>query len=186
MIEVPAAALMADVLAREADFLSVGTNDLIQYMLAVDRTNENVAHLYQPLHPAILRTMAHLVRAAATAGVHLEVCGEMAADPLCTLVLLGLGLDDLSMQPFFIPVVKRIVRSVSFKEVRALARDVLALPTVEEVKGHLFDGMRSLGIIELLSFIDNKFGVSLPPDEVVPENFRSINSLTALIQTKLA
>jgi phosphotransferase system enzyme I (PtsP) len=149
MIEVPAAVSLASHLIREVDFFSIGTNDLIQYLLAVDRNNHKVAELYEPLHPAVLSAIHDTVQAARGAGKWAGMCGEMAADPLCTLVLLGLGLDDLSMQPFFIPVVKRIVRSVSFKEVRALARDVLALPTVEEVKGHIFDGMRSLGIIEL-------------------------------------
>jgi phosphotransferase system, enzyme I, PtsP len=149
MIEVPAAVSLASHLIREVDFFSIGTNDLIQYLLAVDRNNHKVAELYEPLHPAVLGAIHDTVQAARGAGKWVGMCGEMAADPLCTLVLLGLGLDDLSMQPFFIPVVKRIVRSVSFKEVRSLARDVLALSTVEEVKGHLFDGMRSLGIIEL-------------------------------------
>ena len=149
MIEVPAAVSLASHLIREVDFFSIGTNDLIQYLLAVDRNNHKVAELYEPLHPAVLAAIHDTVQAARGAGKWVGMCGEMAADPLCTLVLLGLGLDDLSMQPFFIPVVKRIVRSVSFKEVRALARDVLGLSTVEEVKGHLFDGMRSLGIIEL-------------------------------------
>jgi phosphotransferase system enzyme I (PtsP) len=149
MIEVPAAVALASHLIREVDFFSIGTNDLTQYLLAVDRNNHKVAELYEPLHPAVLAAIHDTVQAARGAGKWVGMCGEMAADPLCTLVLLGLGLDDLSMQPFFIPVVKRIVRSVSFKEVRSLARDVLALATVDEVKGHLFDGMRSLGIIEL-------------------------------------
>src|SRR5205085_8110841 len=90
MIEVPAAAMMADLFAKEADYLSVGTNDLTQYMLAVDRANENVAYLYQPLHPAVLRVLDSLVSAAAKAKVPLEVCGEMAADPLQALALVGL------------------------------------------------------------------------------------------------
>jgi phosphotransferase system enzyme I (PtsP) len=149
MIEVPAAVTLASHLIREVDFFSIGTNDLTQYLLAVDRNNHKVAQLYEPLHPAVLAAIHDTVQAARGAGKWVGMCGEMAADPLCTLVLLGLGLDDLSMQPFFIPVVKRIVRSVSFKEVRALARDVLALATVDEIKGHLFDGMRSLGILEL-------------------------------------
>ncbi|HVG21037.1 MAG TPA: phosphoenolpyruvate--protein phosphotransferase, partial [Blastocatellia bacterium] len=103
MIEVPAAAMMADLFAREADFLSIGTNDLTQYMLAVDRANENVAHLYQPLHPAILRTISHLVRAAEAAHVPLELCGEMAADPVQATALIGLGIRTLSLVPASIP-----------------------------------------------------------------------------------
>jgi phosphotransferase system, enzyme I, PtsP len=150
MVEVPAAVALAQHLIREVDFFSIGTNDLIQYLLAVDRNNHKVADLYEELHPAVLAAIHQAVQAARGAGKPVGMCGEMAANPLCTLVLLGLGLDDLSMQPFYIPVVKRIVRSVSLKEVQALARDVLSLPTVEEVKGHLFDGARTLGIIELM------------------------------------
>src|SRR5205085_10130982 len=113
---------MADLFAKEADFLSVGTNDLTQYMLAVDRANENVAHLYQPLHPAILRALAHLVRVAATAKVPLEVCGEMAGDPLQALALIGLGVRTLSLIPASIPLVKNAVRAVSAKRVTVLMK----------------------------------------------------------------
>jgi phosphotransferase system enzyme I (PtsP) len=150
MVEVPAAVTMATHLVREVDFVSIGTNDLIQYMLAVDRNNHKVASLYEPLHPAVLAAIQHTVQAAKGAGKWVGICGEMASDPICSLVLLGMGLDDLSMGSFFIPVIKRIVRSVSTTEVRALARDLLSLSTVKEVKGHLFDGMKSLGIIELM------------------------------------
>ena len=150
MLEVPAAALCVDALLDEVDFVSIGTNDLIQYLLAVDRNNSRVATLYEPLHPAVLQAIHDTVQAAKGAGKWVGMCGEMASDPLCTVVLLGLGLDDLSMGPFFIPVVKRIIRSVPHAAVRALARDVLGLSTVKEVKGYLFDGMRSLGILELM------------------------------------
>jgi len=134
MIEVPAAALMADLFAKEADYLSVGTNDLTQYMLAVDRANENVAHLYQPLHPAILRALAHLVRAAAAAHVPLEVCGEMAGDPLQAVALLGLGVRVLSLLPASIPLVKRAVRAVSLERITALMKEAMKLATAEEVE----------------------------------------------------
>jgi phosphotransferase system enzyme I (PtsI) len=134
MIEVPAAAMMADVLAREADFLSVGTNDLIQYMLAVDRTNENVAHLYQPLHPAILRTVAHLVRVAETAGVPLEICGEMAANPVQAVALVGLGIRTLSLVPASIPLVKTAIRAVEHARVRQLMSDAMKLTSRTEVE----------------------------------------------------
>jgi phosphotransferase system enzyme I (PtsP) len=150
MVEVPSAVTMAMHLVREVDFLSIGTNDLIQYLLAVDRNNHKVASLYEPLHPAVLAAIHQTVQAAKGLGKWVGICGEMASDPICSLVLLGMGLDDLSMSSFFIPVIKRIVRSVSTTEVRALARDLLSLPTVKEVKGHLFDGMKSLGIIELM------------------------------------
>jgi phosphotransferase system enzyme I (PtsP) len=150
MVEVPSAVTMATSLVREVDFVSIGTNDLIQYLLAVDRNNHKVASLYEPLHPAVLAAIQHTVQAAKGAGKWVGICGEMASDPVCSIVLLGMGLDDLSMGSFFIPVIKRIVRSVSTTEVRALARDLLSLSTVKEVKGHLFDGMKSLGIIELM------------------------------------
>jgi phosphotransferase system, enzyme I, PtsP len=150
MVEVPSAVALASHLVREVDFFSIGTNDLIQYLLAVDRNNSRVATLYEPLHPAVLQAIHDTVQAAKGAGKWVGMCGEMASDPLCTVVLLGLGLDDLSMGPFFIPVVKRIIRSVPHAAVRALARDVLGLATVKEVKGYLFDGMRSLGILELM------------------------------------
>jgi phosphotransferase system enzyme I (PtsI) len=150
MIEVPSAVSLANQLIREVDFFSIGTNDLIQYLLAVDRNNRKVAPLYEPLHPAVLSAIYEAVQAAKGAGKWVGMCGEMASDPLCTLALLGLGLDDLSMGPFFIPVIKRIIRSVSYAAARNIARDVLTMATVKEVKGHLFDGMKSFGIIELM------------------------------------
>jgi phosphotransferase system enzyme I (PtsP) len=150
MVEVPSAVSLATHLIREVDFFSIGTNDLIQYLLAVDRNNRKVAPLYEPLHPAVLSAIHDTVQAAKGAGKRVGMCGEMAADPLCTLVLLGLGLDDLSMGPFFIPVIKRIVRSVPYAAAAAMTREVLTMPTVREVKGYLFDGMKSLGIIELM------------------------------------
>src|SRR6185503_492028 len=134
MIEVPAAALMADLFAREADFLSIGTNDLIQYILAVDRANENVAHLYQPLNPAVLRTIAHLVRAAETEQVPLELCGEMAADPIQAIALIGLGIRTLSLVPASIPLVKNAVRSVELERVKSLMKDAMKLASSAEVE----------------------------------------------------
>jgi phosphotransferase system enzyme I (PtsI) len=134
MIEVPAAALMADAFAREADFLSVGTNDLIQYILAVDRVNENVAHLYQPLHPAILRTINFLVRTAEAQQVPLELCGEMAADPLQAIALIGLGIRALSLVPGSIPLVKNAIRSVEAERVGTLMNDAMKLTSSTDVK----------------------------------------------------
>jgi phosphotransferase system enzyme I (PtsI) len=134
MIEVPAAALMADLFAREADYLSVGTNDLTQYMLAVDRANENVAHLYQPLHPAILRALAHLVRVASVAHVPLEVCGEMAGDPFQAIALIGLGVRRLSLVPASIPLVKDAVRAVSCERIKTLMKEAMKLTTSAEVE----------------------------------------------------
>src|SRR5829696_4504599 len=116
MIEVPGAALIADVLAREADFFSIGTNDLIQYSLAVDRNNEHVASLYQPLHPAILRMLRFVIDSAGAAGIEISLCGEMAADPRYALLLVGLGLRRLSMSPRRIPEVKTWIRELSAAE----------------------------------------------------------------------
>jgi len=150
MIEVPSAVHLAPQLAAECDFLSIGTNDLIQYVLAVDRNNRKVAPLYQPLHPAVIGTIAQCVQAARGAGKPISMCGEMAADPMSTLVLLGLGLDELSMEPFFIPVIKQLIRSVSYATAVDLAQEVLTLATVREIKSTIFDAMRALGVIELL------------------------------------
>jgi phosphoenolpyruvate-protein kinase (PTS system EI component) len=150
MVEVPAAVWLADRLIREVDFFSIGTNDLIQYLLAVDRDNGKVASLYEPLHPAVLKAIALTVRAAKRAGKRVSMCGEMAADPLCTLVLLGMGLDELSMEPFFVPVIKSVVRSLSYSASKRLTQEVLHLQTIQEVKGRLFDALKKLGMIELV------------------------------------
>lgn len=150
MIEVPSAVYLMPQLAAECDFVSIGTNDLIQYILAVDRNNRKVAPLYQPLHPAVLGSIAHCVRAAKAAGKPISMCGEMAADPMATIVLLGLGLDELSMEPFFIPVIKQLIRSVPFETASRLAEHVLTLSTVREIKSAVFDSMREHGVLELL------------------------------------
>jgi phosphotransferase system, enzyme I, PtsP len=150
MIEVPAAVWLADRLAKEVDFFSIGTNDLIQYLLAVDRNNRKVAPLYEPLHPAVLSAVSCAVQAAKRAGKRVSMCGEMAADPLCTLLLLGMGLDELSMEPFFVPVIKRVIRSLSYTRAQSLVQEVLKMDTVQEVKGRLFAELRQLGMIELI------------------------------------
>lgn len=150
MIEVPAAVWLADRLAREVDFFSIGTNDLIQYLLAVDRNNRKVAPLYDPLHPAVLSSVARAVQAAKRAGKRVSMCGEMAADPLCTMLLVGMGLDELSMEPFFVPVIKRVIRSLSYARVQRLTEEVLRLETAQEVKGRLFEEIKQLGMIELV------------------------------------
>jgi phosphotransferase system enzyme I (PtsI) len=133
MVETPAAVAIADGLAREADFLSIGTNDLVQYTLAVDRENESVAYLYSALHPAVLRQIRAVVLAARGTGRPVAVCGEMAADPLASLVLLGLGVDELSMQAAAIPRVKAALRATTQAEARALANRLLGLRTTAEV-----------------------------------------------------
>ncbi|MBE9530013.1 MAG: phosphoenolpyruvate--protein phosphotransferase, partial [Proteobacteria bacterium] len=125
MIETPSAVILADVLARDVDFFSIGTNDLVQYSLAVDRVNKKVAHLYQPLNPAIIRMIKHVVDVARDKGVDLFMCGEMAGDPINIPILLGLGIEKLSMNPQSIPVVKNIIKSLDAKNARLFIKKVL-------------------------------------------------------------
>ncbi|MFH1378950.1 MAG: phosphoenolpyruvate--protein phosphotransferase [bacterium] len=127
MIEVPSAALITDVLAKEVDFISIGTNDLIQYTLAVDRVNENVAHLYDPLHLAMLRFIKFIVDACHSSGKWVGMCGEMASDPMYTMVLLGFGLDEFSISSYAIPKIKGIIRASSFNKAQDLAQQVLQI-----------------------------------------------------------
>ncbi|MBP1688043.1 MAG: ptsP [Deltaproteobacteria bacterium] len=150
MIEVPSAVFLVDHFVKEVDFISIGTNDLIQYVLAVDRNNRKVAPLYEPLHPAVIQMVAKAVRAAKAAGKPASICGEMAADPVCTLLLVGLGFSDLSMGPFFIPVIKRLIRSLTFETARRLADEVVNLSSVKEVKSRIFEAMRDLGMIDIM------------------------------------
>ncbi len=121
MIETPAAAIIADILASEADFFSIGTNDLIQYALAIDRVNEHVAYLYRPLHPAVLRIIRETVRAAHTQGIPVAMCGEMAGEPIYTQLLIGMGIDSLSMNAVSLPRVKKIVRATRLADAQQLA-----------------------------------------------------------------
>jgi len=134
MMEVPSAATISDILAKEVDFFSIGTNDLIQYTLAIDRVNEYVTHLYEPLHPAILRLVRQMVKAAHEAGIRVAMCGEMAGDPLYIPVLLGLELDDLSMNVLSIFRVKKILRAYTLRECKELVEASLSLSTPEEIE----------------------------------------------------
>jgi len=134
MIETPAAALVADKLAREADFFSIGSNDLIQYSIAVDRGNPGTNHLYEPLHPAILRLIQMTINMAHASQIPVSVCGEIAADPFAAVLLLGLGLDTFSVSPVSYNESKRIIRSVSFVEARELALEAVTLSTAQAVK----------------------------------------------------
>jgi len=133
MVEIPAAAVVADLLAREVAFFSIGTNDLIQYSLAIDRVNEHVSYLYEPLHPAILRLIRRVVEAGHDAGIHVSMCGEMAGEPLYSYVLLGLGLDELSMNAAAIPRVKRILRKSVAYEAKEFAGELLLHATAGEI-----------------------------------------------------
>jgi phosphotransferase system enzyme I (PtsI) len=141
MIEIPSASITADILAEEVDFFSIGTNDLIQYALAVDRINEHVSYLYEPLHPAILRIIRGVVQSAHEAGIPVAICGEMASDPAYALILLGLGLDEFSMNPISIPKVKKVLRMSRFEETQALVERVFQLKTASEIESHVRNWM---------------------------------------------
>jgi phosphotransferase system enzyme I (PtsI) len=142
MIETPAAGMIADILAAEADFFSIGTNDLIQYALAIDRVNEHVAYLYRPFHPAVLRLIRSVVKAAHDRGIPVAMCGEMAGEPIYTLLLMGMGIDHLSMNPLALPRVKKIIRSSRLDEARQMARDVESFGTAWEVEEFVKREMR--------------------------------------------
>ncbi|MGZ5473257.1 MAG: phosphoenolpyruvate--protein phosphotransferase [Thermoanaerobaculia bacterium] len=141
MIEVPAAAVIADMLATEADFFSIGTNDLIQYSLAIDRGNENVSYLYEPLHPALLRLIKGVIDAGKRAGIPVSMCGEMASDPIYAIVLLGLGLEIYSMNPSSIPVVKNVIRSVRYRDCRRIAEAALLKKTAQEIEEFIIESV---------------------------------------------
>jgi phosphoenolpyruvate-protein phosphotransferase (PTS system enzyme I) len=141
MVEVPAAALAADLLAPEVDFLTIGTNDLIQYCLAVDRTDDRMSDLYEPLHPSVLRLVRLVRRAAARRRIPVSLCGEMASDPALLSLLVGLGLHEFSMTPAAIPVARQAVRELDSREARRLARHALSLSTAAEIEQYLFDAL---------------------------------------------
>ena len=136
MIEVPAAAVISPILAKYVDFFSIGTNDLCQYTLAVDRMNEAIGSLYQPLHPGVLRLIKHVIDASHEQGKFTGMCGELASDPVATMILLGLGLDEFSMTASSIPLIKNILRSVSKAECEEVANKALTMDTAEEITGY--------------------------------------------------
>jgi len=139
MVEVPSSAVMSRELAREADFLSIGTNDLIQYSLAVDRSNERVAYLYRPTHPGVLRLIADVLAAGRAEDVAVTMCGEMAADPLMVPILVGLGLKRFSMNPQAVPVVRALIRQLSYRESVHLARQAIKMETARAVEEYLLE-----------------------------------------------
>jgi phosphotransferase system enzyme I (PtsI) len=144
MIEIPGAAVIADLLAQEADYFSIGSNDLIQYLLAVDRTNDAVAHLYEPLHPAVLRVLQSLMAMAREYDVPVTMCGEMAADPLTAMMLLGLGIEELSMNAVAIPLIKNVIRRVKRADAEWILKRALQLRTAREVEEFTFEQQMSL------------------------------------------
>jgi len=133
MIEVPSAVVLADVLAKEVDFFSIGTNDLIQYGLAIDRGNRHVAHLYQPLHPAVIRMVKYVSDVAKENGIDVFMCGEMAGQPFNIPVLLGLGMDELSMNPQCMPAVKKVIRSLKMADIPPFMNEIFRETTVKGV-----------------------------------------------------
>jgi phosphotransferase system enzyme I (PtsI) len=137
MIEIPSAAIIADIVVKEVDFVSIGTNDLLQYSLAIDRGNEHVAYLYEPFHPAILRIIKMVADAAKKAGVPVGVCGEMAGEPEYALILLGFGIDQLSMNAFSILKVKRLIRSVSLAQAKNICEEVFEFTTAKDVEHYM-------------------------------------------------
>jgi phosphotransferase system enzyme I (PtsI) len=137
MIEIPSAALTCDIIAPEVDFFSIGTNDLIQYSIAVDRINEKIAYLYEPAHPGVLRLLRMIVDTGHANKIWVGMCGEMAGDPMLTPILLGLGLDEISVSPVMLPEIKRIIRSMSFKESKAMSDFALSLSSGIEVLNYL-------------------------------------------------
>jgi phosphoenolpyruvate-protein phosphotransferase (PTS system enzyme I) len=144
MMEVPSAVTMAEVLGHYVDFFSIGTNDLIQYALAIDRVNEHVAYMYQPFHPAILRMISQVVTAARNTGIRVSLCGEMAGDPLCTSILLALGLDALSMNARAIPLIKKMVRAIPMEKARADLEAIMRLNTAKEVRTYILQETRKM------------------------------------------
>ncbi|GAB6091341.1 phosphoenolpyruvate--protein phosphotransferase [Spirochaeta dissipatitropha] len=141
MIEIPSAAVIADILAKKVDFFSIGTNDLIQYTMAVDRGNERVAYLYEPFHPAVIRLLTTIIRSAHSQGIPVAMCGEMAGDPLATLILLGLGLDEFSMGAAAIPEVKQIIRNVTLLEAEELVGTIMDMKSHDEIHAYITEVM---------------------------------------------
>jgi phosphotransferase system enzyme I (PtsI) len=152
MIEIPSAALTAGLLAEHVDFFSIGTNDLTQYTLAADRINEQVVHLYQPTHPAVLRLIAMTLAAGREHGIPVAVCGEMAADPLLALLLVGMGIDEFSMAPSSVPAVKDAIRKATLVQAQQLAAEVAAARSAAEAL-HLCHKLLAKVAPELLAVV---------------------------------
>ncbi len=163
MIEVPSAVIQARDLAQDLDFFSIGTNDLIQYTLAVDRGNEKIAHLYQPLHPAVLRMISTIVEVGREFGIPVDVCGEMAGDPISAIVLLSLGIERLSMAPHVIPTIRNMVRSVPLDQLHRLGSQLLEMSTVEDAKRLVAEQLPNL-IPEQEEIIGTLEGFLAPPE----------------------
>ena len=154
MIEIPSAATIADLLAREVDFFSIGTNDLIQYTLAIDRVNEHVAYLYNPLHPAVIRLIKTVVESAHSNGIEVVMCGEMAGDTLYLPILLGLGIDELSMNPLCILRIKKVLRSITYSESQEFVKIIDQFRTDSEIENFMKQEMGKRFPEEFDSIVD--------------------------------
>jgi phosphotransferase system enzyme I (PtsI) len=153
MIEVPATVLTLNVLAKEVDFLCVGTNDLIQYMLAVDRGDPQVAHLFQPLHPSILQCLSRIAEVAGGIGMPVRICGEISSNPFYAVLLLGMGFTQLSMNPLSIPTIRKVVQEVSLEESRVIAGRAMEFATARQVADYLIDAVSRLVRINLSPYV---------------------------------
>jgi len=163
MIEVPAVVVSLEMLAKEVDFLCVGTNDLIQYLLAVDRGNARVAYLFQPLHPSVLACLDHISKIARKLKKPVRICGEISSNPFYAVLLLGMGFTQLSMNPLSIPTIRRVVREISMDVARPIAQKALKLITVKEVYDYLIDAVSKLVSWDLSSYAK----------EIAPQNGRN-------------
>jgi phosphotransferase system enzyme I (PtsI) len=152
MIEVPAAVLSLEIIAREVDFLCVGTNDLIQYILAVDRGNPYVAYLYQPLHPSVLHCLSRIAEVAGKVKKPARICGEISSNPFYAVLLVGMGFTQLSMNPLSIPAIRRVLQEISMEASRKIARHALTLATGQEVCGYLTSAVSKLVKMDLGSY----------------------------------
>ena len=144
MIEIPSAALISDILAKEVDFFSIGTNDLIQYALAVDRVNEKIAYLYEPTHPAILRLIQQVIESGHAEGLWVGTCGEMSGDPAVAVLLVGMGIDEISTSPLILPKVKKAIRSVTMDQAQEIAREAMKFSSGAEIRKHIEDRLRDI------------------------------------------
>lgn len=153
MIEIPAAVLSLETLAREVDFLCVGTNDLVQYLLAVDRGNPQVAHLFQPLHPAVLRCLAYITDVCKRAQKRVRVCGEISANPFYAVLLLGMGFTNLSMNPLAVPVIRKVISDMALADARAIAEKALTLITAQEIADYLVESVTPRISLDLTPFV---------------------------------
>lgn len=148
MIEIPSAALTADLIAREVDFFSIGTNDLCQYTLAVDRMNEKVSYLYQPFHPGVLRLIKNVIDVSHKAGKFTGMCGEMAGDPHAAILLAGLGIDELSMSASSMLMVKKIIRGITQRDAENIAAHAMTLGSAEEIRAYCEGALKALKLIQ--------------------------------------